>query len=191
MKRGCIGASLLVVLLLGVGAPAVWAQDMEIGTAVATPTFDASFIDVSDYWSIDWDESWSVSDYQIVGDGELLQLKSEVWTVTFEGPIFNPKTTVGFARGDSLTALKDLISATGVSDQVLNPNGRPLRHYSSGRSWQVFNYQNQSYVFLDVRVLDDKGVFLYITAQMPADPALFNETYQEMIFLLDNIHLLR
>ena len=169
----------------------VQAQDMEIGTSVGTPDFDTSFTDVSDYWTIVWDGDWHASAYQVAGDGEILQLQSDVWTVTLEGPIFDPKMPAGFVPGDARTALKDLISATGAIKPVQKPNGRPLRHYSSGRSWEVFTGPNNTYVYLDARVLDDKGVFLYITATMTADPQTFNDTYEQMLLLLENLQLLR
>ncbi len=183
---------LLIVLVLAVGVPAgALAQDLEIGTPIAGPEFDGEFTDVSDYWTIAWDDAWQVSSYAWVDYGELLQLSDEHWTVRLQGPIYDPLTGAGFIPGNPRTALIDLATAMGVEYPLMRENGRPLQHFSGGRAWRVYLQDNGEPIYLDVRSLGEDGAFLYIMAWAEGGSPVFNENYERMLLLLENIRLLR
>ena len=182
----------LAALVVAFGAPvSTVAQNLEIGATPVAPPFEKSFTDVSDYWTIIWTEGWQVTEYEVVGDGELLQLSDSNWVVRLQGPVYDPLTDIGFVRGDARTALKDLAAAAEVGEPLFRPNGQPLQHFANGRSWKVFEKGENVIVFLDVRVLDDSGAFLYIIAYTEGGASVSNETYEQMLLLLENIQLLR
>lgn len=184
---------LAVLMVLGVLlAPGVSAaQDLEVGSPPASPSFDGEFTDVSEYWTIAWDDAWQVTAYEADGYAEVLQLSDEHWTVRLQGPIYDPLSEAGFVPGNARTALIDLATSMGRTTTMLSPDGRPLQYLSAGRAWRVYEQENGEPVFLDVRALDDDGAFLYIQAWTGGGTEAFNENYQRMLLLLENIRLLR
>lgn len=183
---------LLMVIFLAIGVPAnALSQNLEVGTPVAGPAFDGEFTDVSDYWTIAWTEDWQVTSYSWVDYGELLQLSDEHWTVRLQGPIYDPLTDAGFLPGNPRTALIDLATAIGVEYPLMTESGRPLQNFSGGRAWRVYLQENGEPIYLDVRSLGADGSFLYIMAWAEGGTPVFNEHYERMLLLLENIQLLR
>jgi hypothetical protein len=180
-----------VWLAIAAATSNVRAQDLTIGSPAAAPTFEGEFTDVSDYWTIAWNDTWQVTSYSPVDFGEQLQLSDGIWTVRLQGPIFNPISDAGFVPGDARTAMIDLATALDVSSPLMSPNGRPLQHFSAARCWRVYVQENGEPIFLDVRKLDDSGAFLYIIAWAEGGAPAFSENYETMLLLLENVRLLR
>ena len=182
---------LMIGLILVQPGGIVNAQDLKIGSPPASPEFDGEFKDVSDYWTIAWNEDWYVTTYSALEYGEMLQLSDGIWTVRLQGPIYDSLTDATVEPGDARTALIDLGKSLGVSDPLYSENGRPLQHFSPGRAWRVYEQENGEPIFLDVRKLDDSGAFLSIMAWVEGGTAVFNENYQAMLLLLENVRILR
>lgn len=194
MKMLCVPRWIMLLLLtvfsLATCASATQAQDLTIGSPTAGPTFDGGFTDVSEYWTIAWNDSWQVATYGIVDFGELLELSDGIWTVRLQGPNF-ASDDLDTDPGDARTAMVDLATALGVSHPLMSPDGRPLQHFSAGRSWRVYIQDNGEPIYVDVRKLDDTGAFLYITATAAGGTPAFNEHYKTMLLLLENVRILR
>lgn len=181
---------ILAMLTFGMTHSAI-AQDLAVGTPGAMPEFDGEFSDVSDYWSIAWDESWQVTSYEAIDFGEMLQLSDAHWTVRLQGPIYEPLTDAPVAPGDARSALVDLARSIGVEYPLFSDAGRPLQHFSASRAWRVYLNTNGEPIYLDVRALDDTGAFLYILAWVDGGTTVFNENYQHMLLLLKNVNVSR
>ncbi len=186
-------AAMLVIVGLSLIRPGgvIGAQELEIGSPPASPEFNGEFTDVSDYWTIAWNDDWYVTSYSALDYGELLQLSDGVWTVRLQGPIYDSLTDATVEPGDARTALIDLGKSIGVSEPMYSENGRPLQHFSPGRAWRVYEQENGEPIYLDVRKLDDSGAFLSIMAWVEGGIPVFNEHYQQMLLLLENLRLLR
>jgi hypothetical protein len=186
----------IVLLALMLSALFAWpvrtgAQDLAVGTPVSTPAFDGEFTDVSGYWGLAWSDDWAVTSYSSVDYGELLQLSDANWTVRLQGPIYDPLTDSTVIPGDARSALVDLARAIGVEYPLFTEAGRPIQHFSKSRAWRVYLNTNGDPIYLDVRALDDSGAFLYILAWVDGGTPVFNENYQHMLLLLENIRLLK
>ena len=166
-----------------------------------------SYGDSNGYWKIEWDSVWTAETGARFYGGEVLILTSEQFEVRIEGPITSRQFQLLFAQeddeflvppslaADARDALYSLLqyeaAAAGGLSLVLGENGRYLRSLEPNRSWALVEDENAGrVVYLDVRLADNDGAFMYIRAAGPSRSE-FNAHSESLESLISAIELLR